>query len=74
MDRTRQIYALAKIKPILESLDVHAEDNEIRHIFELVINYLNTHCDHHIVMDYIDINPDKGYTIKFCDVCMKTFP
>ena len=73
MDRINRLCALAKVKAILESLDIPADDVEMRQICDLVSNYLDTKCDHHIVMDYIDIDPDKGYTIRFCDVCMRTF-
>jgi hypothetical protein len=73
MERTSHLCALAKVKSILESLDIPTEDAEMRQIYNLVSNYLETKCDHHIVTDYIDINPDKGFTIQFCDVCMKTF-
>lgn len=30
-------------------------------------------CQHRIVKDYIDINPDKGMNISYCDICFKTF-
>jgi hypothetical protein len=73
MDRNNRLCALARIKTILESVDIPADDAEMRQICDLVSNYLDTKCTHHIVMDYIDIDPDKGYTIKFCDVCMRTF-
>ncbi len=73
MERTSHLCALAKVKSILESLDIPAEDAEMRQIYNLVSNYLDTKCTHHIVMDCIDVGPDKTYTIKFCDVCMRTF-
>ena len=73
MDRTSHLCALARIKLILESLEIPAEDAEMRQIYYLVSNYLDTKCEHHIVTDYIDIGPDSGYTIRFCDVCMRTF-
>ena len=44
----------------------------MRQIYNLVSNYLDTKCEHHIVTDYIDIDPYTGYTILFCDVCMLT--
>ena len=73
MDRISHLCALARIKLILESLEIPAEDAEMRQIYNLVSIYLDTKCDHHIVTDCIDIGPDNGYTIRFCDVCMRTF-
>lgn len=31
-------------------------------------------CQCKIVDDYIDINPEKGMTIRYCIYCEKTFP
>jgi hypothetical protein len=73
MDRINRLCALARIKTILESVDIPEDDVEMRQICDLVSNYLDTKCEHHIVTDYIDIGPDNGYTIRFCDVCMRTF-
>ena len=30
--------------------------------------------EHHIIEDYIDIDPDKSVQIFYCDVCLTTFP
>ena len=30
-------------------------------------------CSHHIVEDYIDIDPDRSKQIFYCEVCKKTF-
>ena len=30
-------------------------------------------CSHRIVMDYIDIDPDRSVQIFYCELCQKTF-
>lgn len=30
--------------------------------------------EHHIIEDYIDIDPDKSVKIFYCDICLTTFP
>lgn len=30
-------------------------------------------CSHHIVDDYIDIDPDKSQQIFYCELCQTTF-
>lgn len=72
MEHTENIRALVQIKTILERLTVNTNDNLLQQITTLVNEYLNT-CEHRIVSDYIDITPDNGYTIQFCDICMQTF-
>lgn len=37
------------------------------------VQFLND-CQCEIVEDYIDINPEKGMTIKYCIFCEKTYP
>ena len=50
------------------------EDNEqLLVIYNLIQQYLDTHCQHNIVYDYIDIPPEGGQSIRFCEICMKTF-
>lgn len=73
-DNTQLIQALYKMKSILDDIKSHYPiDDDIQSIYTAVSTYLDTKCTHHIVFDYIDINPDSGYTIRFCDICMKTF-
>jgi hypothetical protein len=30
-------------------------------------------CSHRIVMDYVDIDPDRSKQIFYCELCEKTF-
>lgn len=73
MECVNNIHALAQIKTILERMTIDNDDNVLQQINTLVTTYLETKCLHHVVMDYIDTGPDSGYTIRFCDICMKTF-
>lgn len=42
-----------------------------------ILNSINifflTNCDHNIITDYVDIAPDKGRNIKYCNRCEITF-
>jgi hypothetical protein len=52
----------------------YPEGNEqLLEIHTLIQQYLDEHCQHHIVYDFIDIPPEGGQTIRFCDICRKTF-
>jgi hypothetical protein len=68
------IQAMSSVKIILDRIitDINADD-ELKQIYESVSQYLETQCEHHIVEDYIDVTPYGGYTVHFCDICMKTF-
>jgi len=72
MEHTENLRALVQVKTILERLTLDKKDVVLHQITTLVTEYLDT-CQHDIVTDYIDVGPDNGYTIRFCDICMKTF-
>ena len=71
MDFTTKISLLCNVQLILRDLSDY--DIEIQQIHELVVNYIESKCVHNIVTDYIDITPDYGHNISYCDICMKTF-
>lgn len=71
MDLNTKISVLCNIQLILKELADY--DFEIQQIHELVVNYIESNCVHNIVTDYIDITPDYGRNIRYCDICMKTF-
>ncbi len=49
------------------------DDNQLLEIHNLIQQYLDKHpCQHHIVYDFIDMPPEGGQTIRYCDICMKT--
>ena len=76
MDITTKIHILSTVKTILNEIvdnDYHC-DCDIQQIYELVVKYIDSNCQHNIITDYIDISPDHGHTIKYCDICMKSFP
>ena len=72
MDLTTKIQILSTVKTILND-DIVKDDCDIQQIYELVVNYIDSKCQHNIITDYIDISPDIGYNIHYCDICMKTF-
>lgn len=46
-----------------------ARMDRLEHLIEKIPN----HCCHEIITDYIDIDPDKSMTIKYCSKCSLTF-
>lgn len=61
-----------KIKWRLEGLLGHsqtAKNNDLRDIMKSVKSFLKKHCKHHFIRDYVDITPDRGMTVIYCDIC-----
>lgn len=71
MDLNTKISVLCNVQLILKELADY--DFEIQQIHELVVNYIESNCVHNIVTDYIDVTPEYGHNIRYCDICMKTF-
>jgi hypothetical protein len=75
MDDTRRntIMTLSNILDQLSNLNFE-HDNRLLEIHNLIHLWMDEHpCEHDITHDYIDLPPDGGKNIKFCNVCWKTF-
>jgi hypothetical protein len=48
-------------------------NSDYTYILETLDNYLIEHCNHNVVTDLIDIDPEISQTIHYCDRCMLTF-
>ena len=73
MDIPTNIRVLSTVKVILKDIVDNNCDRDIQQIYELVVKYIDSNCQHNIITDYIDISPDIGYNIHYCDICMQTF-
>ena len=72
MDIIKKLRILSTVKSILDD-GIVKDDRDIQQIYELVVKYIDTNCEHNIITDYIDISPYHGHNINYCDICMKTF-
>ena len=60
--------ALKYLKVIVQN-----PNEEYKNICKLMEDYIKNNCQHCIVEDSIDINPEKSKTIFYCSKCMKSF-
>lgn len=68
----KTISAMVTIRDELQRQLFDKEDVEIRSILKLVENYLQTHCKHCWICDYVDINPDRSKKIFYCSHCFSS--
>jgi hypothetical protein len=69
-----------RMEPILQKL-LSAKDGEpntesektkdFMNIFNSILKYLEQHCNHEYVDDYIDTSPDAGMNIRYCKFCYR---
>lgn len=65
--------AMETAKQILNTLPNDKQNPDYKNIIQLVEKYLIDHCNHNIIDDLIDIDPDRSKMIKYCTLCYKTF-
>lgn len=57
----------------LNSIPKSQQNAEYKEICTKIQSFIDKHCEHHIIYDLIDINPDESRTIRYCEKCNKTF-
>ena len=57
----------------LLSVPVQHRDTEYAKLCTSLEQYLKMNCQHEMITDLIDIDPDRSKTITYCTKCMVTF-
>jgi hypothetical protein len=73
---TSHLTAMEISKRYLNVIPKKHQDEDYKNIIQLIEKYLIKHsndCDHNVVDDLIDIDPDRSKMIKYCTLCYKTF-
>uniref|UniRef100_A0A6C0HIF0 Uncharacterized protein n=1 Tax=viral metagenome TaxID=1070528 RepID=A0A6C0HIF0_9ZZZZ len=70
--QTLEVEIMLSVKQQLEIMPVNKQTPDYFSILKGVHKYLHKHCNHAIVSDLIDINPDKSMTISYCTICGNT--
>jgi hypothetical protein len=60
------IGAMVRIKSLLSSIPDSVCDEECKKIKEGVSEYLLRNCQHKIVRDYVDVDPDRSWVVFYC--------
>ena len=68
------IYCMIQAKNILESQLNENVNQDFITIYEKITKFIKENCDHVLVHDLIDIDPDRSKSICYCEKCMTTFP
>lgn len=68
------IYCMIQAKNILESQINENVNQDFITIIEKITKFIEENCDHVLVYDLIDIDPDRSKSICYCEKCMTTFP
>ena len=73
IDHSYTIDAMIRCKDIFSTLQDECKNTEFQQIEADIKRYIVKHCNHQIIEDYIDIDPDRGKYIRYCEHCHTSF-
>jgi hypothetical protein len=73
MNNAEKLDAVHYARNRLLSVPLQHRDTEYAKLCTAIEQYLKTNCEHEIIKDLIDIDPDRSKTITYCTKCMVTF-
>ena len=64
------IHIMKNIKLMMDKdISLSSHNEEYKQIYSMVNEYLQKHCKHNIIKDYIDTFPDRSEAIYYCSQC-----
>ena len=70
--QTYESEIMLKVQKKLQMMPVTRQTPEYFDILQRVTKYLHKNCNHNIVHDLIDIDPDRSKSISYCTICGNT--
>jgi hypothetical protein len=70
---TEEVNNMIHVKTIIERIPEEDQSIEYKNIAQLIHDFLHSKCQHSIIMDNVDITPDKSEQIFYCRWCLETF-
>lgn len=67
------IEMLCRAKTYLDALPIRIQPPDYKKIVEMVNSYIEKNCKHKIINDSIDVGYEESRTIRYCELCLKTF-
>ena len=72
-ESTDRLYVIDLHENTMNRDEIIKVNNDENNLIENAIIKETTCCQHNIVTDLIDIDPDRSMIIKYCDKCEETF-
>ena len=71
------LHTMIHIKKLLHGSFFFSHDSQKKETYEqikdLVDNYLRIYCNHTLIEDWIDMDPDRSQCIVYCEKCESSF-
>jgi len=70
MESSQDIQVMKNLKMIIENENcLEIKNDDYKNIYKMIKTYLQKHCHHNIIKDYIDITTDTSKDIYYCSHC-----
>jgi len=67
-----ELWTIIRIKLDMEKLPRFQWSPEYTRLYEHAEHLCRTHCQHQLMIDDVDITPDKSIRITYCNLCLCT--
>jgi hypothetical protein len=64
---------MTRVNRLLSTVPKLLQNEDYKKIHKSVCEYLGKHCDHKIVRDYVDVDPERSWVVFYCIHCEATF-
>ena len=67
-----EVKTMIRAKSIMDRIPETEQSVEYKTIIQMIQTFLHDNCQHEIVIDNIDVTPDKSVTIFYCKHCTES--
>lgn len=67
-----EVRTMIRAKTIMDRIPETEQSVEYKTIIQMIQTFLHDKCQHEIVIDNIDVTPDKSITIFYCKHCLES--
>lgn len=67
------VAVMSRVNALLSSIPKSSQNPDYKKIRCCVSDYLVKHCNHKIVRDYVDVDPERSWVVFYCIHCEMTF-
>ena len=67
-----EVRNVIRVKSIMDRIPESDQSVEYKTIIQMIQGFLHNNCQHEIVIDNIDVTPDKSVTVFYCKHCTES--
>lgn len=68
-----EVKNIIEVKRILDNIPQHLQSTTYKKIIEEINFFLQMYCQHELIDDYFDVDPEKSIRVTYCAKCNLCF-